>query len=191
MGGPGFAAELRATSLLQEVVVRAVFTVVNQAFDLLFRIALVFARALMVAMVLLIGTNVFMRYVLNSGIVWSEEIANVMSVWFIFIALPLGVRKDLHISIHLFRNPKPWLDRGLNGLKSFAALLLGYVLLRYGWILIEFTNRSVMPATELPSSTLYAMLPVSAILLIYESVTDLIGFDTDRDADDQDDPLEY
>lgn len=151
---------------------------INRVFDIFFRIALVVAQTLVVLMVLLIGTNVFMRYVLNSGIVWSEEIALLMSVWFIFIAMPLGVRKNLHISIHLFRNPKPWLDRTLNTVKSLTALLVGYVLLRYGWILIQFTSRSIMPATELPSSLLYMILPVSAVLMIYESVTDLVGFDT-------------
>ncbi|MCG8478140.1 MAG: TRAP transporter small permease [Spirochaetales bacterium] len=162
---------------------RAVGSALVHLFDALFNLALVLAQALLVAMVLLIGTNVFMRYVLNSGIVWAEEISLVMAVWFIFIALPLGVRKDLHISIHLFRNPKAWLDRTLNYLKAIAALLVGYALLRYGWILIQFTSRSIMPATELPSSILYLILPFSAVLLIYEAVTDLVGFDTDAAGD--------
>ena len=158
---------------------RVVGSALVHLFDAIFRIALMLAQALLVAMVLLIGTNVFMRYVLNSGIFWAEEISLVMAVWFIFIAMPLGVRKDLHISIHLFRNPKPWLDRTLNSLKAIAALLVGYAFLRYGWILIQFTSRSIMPATELPSSILYLIVPFSALLMIYEAVTDLVGFDTD------------
>ncbi len=151
----------------------------NKIFDLLFRFALVVAQVLLVGMVLLIAANVFMRYVLNSGIFWAEEISLVMAVWFIFIALPLGVRKGLHISIHLFRDPPKWFDRTLNIIKSLTELTLGYVLLRYGSILIQFTSRSIMPATELPSSTLYLILPFSAVLLLYEAVTDLIGYDTD------------
>lgn len=169
----------------------AVGRAVQAAFDGVQRVTLIMAQMLLVGMVLLIGANVFMRYVLNSGIVWSEEIALVMSVWFIFIALPLGIRKDLHISIHLFRNPPQWLDRALTILKALSGLLLGYVLLRYGWILVQFTSRSVMPATELPSSVLYAVLPVSAVLVIYEAGTDLLGIDTaahdsDIDSDDND-----
>ncbi len=158
---------------------RAVGLALVHLFDTFFTVALALAQALLVAMVLLIGTNVFMRYVLNSGIFWAEEISLVMAVWFIFIAMPLGVRKDLHISIHLFRSPKPWLDRTLNNLKAVAALVVGYALLRYGWILIQFTSRSIMPATEFPSSILYLILPFSAVLMIYEAITDLVGFDTD------------
>jgi len=156
-------------------------------FDWFFQITIVLAQVLLVGMVLLIGTNVFMRYVLNSGITWAEEISLVMAVWFIFIAMPLGVRKNLHISIHLFRNPAAWLDKLLNRMKALSVILIGWVFLRYGLILVQFTSRSIMPATELPSSTLYLILPFSAILMLYEGVTDLIGFDTDR-ADRADNP---
>ena len=153
--------------------------VFTRIFDRIFYLALIVAQVLLVLMVLLIGANVFMRYVLNSGIFWAEEISLVMAVWFIFIAMPLGIRKDLHISIHLFRNPPPWFDRLLQVLKSVTELLLGYVLLRYGWILIQFTSRSIMPATELPSATLYLILPFSAVLVLYEAGTDLLGVNTD------------
>ena len=149
-----------------------------KVFDALFRVAIIAAEALLVGMVLLISANVFMRYVLNSGIFWAEEISLVMAVWFIFIAMPLGVRKNLHISIHLFRNPPVWLDRVLDSLKAISVILVGYVLLRYGAILVQFTSRSIMPATELPSSTLYLILPFAAVLMLYEGITDLLGFDT-------------
>ena len=156
-----------------------VIRAVNACFDAIYRAAMALAQALLVAMVLLIGANVFMRYVLNSGIFWNEEIALVMAVWFIFIAMPMGVRKNLHISIHLFRNPAPWLDRSLDILKALAALLVGYVLVRYGWTLVQFTSRSIMPATELPSSVLYVILLLSGVLMIYEALTDLVGFETE------------
>lgn len=153
---------------------------VDGFFDAIFRIALIAAQVLLVGMVILIAANVFMRYVLNSGIFWAEEISLVMAVWFIFIAMPLGVRKGLHISIHLFRNPPEWLDRIFRILTSLVEIFVGYVILRYGWILVQFTSRSIMPATELPSSTLYLILPVSGVLMLYEAITDLVGHDTDR-----------
>lgn len=159
----------------------AVAKALNSVFDAIFRIALITAQILLVGMVLLIFANVFMRYVLNSGIFWAEEISLVLAVWFIFIAMPLGVRKGLHISIHLFRDPPEWLDRTLNILKSVVEVFVGYVILRYGWILIQFTSRSIMPATELPSATLYLILPISGVLMLYEAITDLIGYNTDNE----------
>jgi TRAP-type C4-dicarboxylate transport system permease small subunit len=141
------------------------------------------SQLLLIGMGLLIFANVFMRYVLNSGIFWAEEVSLVMAVWFIFIGLALGIRKNLHISIHILRNPPEWLDRGLYIVRDLAAILLGYVILRCGWVLIQFTSTSIMPATELPSSVLYAILPLSAILILYEAGTDLIGISTDEEGE--------
>jgi TRAP-type C4-dicarboxylate transport system permease small subunit len=163
---------------------------VIQFFDRLFALAVILAQILLVGMVLLISANVFMRYVLNSGIFWAEEISLVMAVWFSFIAMALGVRKNLHISIHLFRNPPGWLDKVFNVLTAVAELLLGYVLLRYGVILVQFTSRSIMPATELPSSVLYLILPFSAVLILYEAVTDLFGYDNEAGTSDSDSVFE-
>ncbi len=161
---------------------KAIGRLLIRFFDRLFALALILAQILLVGMVVLITANVVMRYVFNSGIFWAEEVSLVMAVWFSFIAMALGVRKNLHISIHLFRDPPVWLDKALTILKGIAELLVGYVLLRYGAILVQFTSRSIMPATELPSSVLYVILPFAAVLIIYEAVTDLLGHDTDASA---------
>lgn len=159
-----------------------VFRWIVKFFDAIFVIAIIIAQTLLVLMTLLIGTNVFMRYVLNSGIHWAEEISLVMAVTFVFISMALGVRKKLHISLHLWRRRIPKLDMVLEKLADLVVLFIGVVMLIYGRILIQFTMRSIMPATELPSALLYMVLPLSAVLMIYESITDLIGFDTDANA---------
>ena len=151
-------------------------------FDAIFLVAIILAQILLVLMTLLIGTNVFMRYVLNSGIHWAEEISLVMAVTFVFISMALGVRKKLHISLHLWRRPIPRLDMVLDKLADVVVLFIGVVMLVYGRILIQFTLRSIMPATELPSALLYMVLPLAALLMIYEAITDLVGFDTDANA---------
>lgn len=151
-------------------------------FDGLFVLSILIAQILLVAMTLLIGTNVFMRYVLNSGIHWAEEISLVMAVTFVFIAMALGVRKKLHISLHLWRRPIAKLDFFLEKLSAVVVLFIGVVMLLYGRILIGFTMQSIMPATQLPSALLYMVLPLSAVLMIYEAITDIVGFDTDANA---------
>lgn len=155
---------------------------IARLFDALFFLSIILAQLLLIGMTLLIGTNVFMRYVLNSGIHWAEEISLVMAVTFVFIAMALGVRKKLHISLHLWRRPIPKLDYVLEKLADLVVLFIGLVMLIYGRILIQFTMQSIMPATKLPSAVLYMVLPLAAVLMIYEAITDLIGYDTDTKA---------
>jgi TRAP-type C4-dicarboxylate transport system permease small subunit len=138
------------------------------------------AKLMMVAMVLIIFSNVVLRYVFNSGLMWSEEVALLLAVWFIFIAMSLGVKQNLHINITLFpesRQPR-WLRKALGVLKSAAVLVVAITMLVHGWKLVGFTMQSIMPATQWPAGLLYAILPVSAVIMIYESLMDILGVDT-------------
>jgi TRAP-type C4-dicarboxylate transport system permease small subunit len=67
--------------------------------DNVFNLALVLAMVLLVAMVIIVFMNVVLRYGFNSGIRWSEEVSLVIVIWFTFIAMALGVKENLHISI--------------------------------------------------------------------------------------------
>ncbi len=154
----------------------------------LLHIALVFlAKIMMAAMVLIIFANVVLRYGFNSGLMWSEEVALLLAVWFIFIAMALGVKENLHINITLIpaaRMPKQ-AARILDILKSLVILAVAAVMLLHGWKLVGFTMRSIMPATQWPAGLLYAILPVSAVVMIYEALTDLLGIDTNDAAVDR------
>ncbi|TFG85003.1 MAG: TRAP transporter small permease [Spirochaetales bacterium] len=154
----------------------------------LVHISLVYvAKFMMIAMVLIIFANVVLRYVFNSGLMWSEEVALLLAVWFIFIAMSLGVKQGLHINIMLLpeaRQPR-WLKKTLGVLKSLATLTVALTMLVHGWKLVGFTMQSIMPATQWPAGLLYAILPVSAVIMIYESLMDILGLDTrDQAVDD-------
>ena len=137
-----------------------------------------FAKLLLPAMVVLIFANVFMRYVLNSGIPWSEEVSIVIVVWFTFISLALGVKHRLHISLCLLPDRiSPRTDFVLAKITDLATLFVGFIMVRYGWILVQFTSRSILPATEFPASVMYFPLVLSGILVTYEGFMNLLGLD--------------
>jgi TRAP-type C4-dicarboxylate transport system permease small subunit len=154
----------------------------------LVHIALVYlAKLMMIAMVLIIFANVVLRYVFNSGLMWSEEVALLLAVWFIFIAMSLGVKQGLHINITLIPESKQSfaVKRVLALFKSLATLVIALAMLIHGWKLVGFTMQSIMPATQWPAGLLYAILPLSAIIMIYESIMDIFGVDTkDKAVDD-------
>ena len=62
--------------------------------------------------------------------------------------------------------------------------MLGVVFFIYGNRLIAVAMRSIMPASGLPSGYLYMVLPLAAVLLVYEGATDLIGYETDAEDED-------
>ena len=171
-------------------VLRSVGRVIVRFFDIVYKISGILARVLLVAMVIIIAVNVFMRYVLNSGLRWGEEIALVLVGWFVFLAIPMGVRKRLHISLHLWRRQIPVLDTVLRRIAALGILGVGVVLLIYGNQLTAVAMRSIMPASKLPSGILYMILPLASVLMIYEAITDLVGYETDSEAPETDVEIE-
>ncbi|HUH58942.1 MAG TPA: TRAP transporter small permease [Candidimonas sp.] len=50
-------------------------------------------------MSILIGTQVFMRYVLNDSLAWSEELARYCFIWATYIGVACGVKRNAHICV--------------------------------------------------------------------------------------------
>jgi TRAP-type C4-dicarboxylate transport system permease small subunit len=64
---------------------------------------------LMALMITVVSVQVFLRYALNAGLGWADEVSRLAFVWSVFLAIPLGIREGLHIGIQLFtaRLPVP------------------------------------------------------------------------------------
>lgn len=136
------------------------------------------------AMAGIVSWQVFSRYVLNSTPSWSEEVTLLLMVWVGFIGIAIGFRERLHISIEFVVTRFPetlqrWVGRGTWAL----TLLFGLYLVVQGWEFTVLTFRSTLPATQLPSSVLYAIMPVSGAMICVYAVLNLIGFDTGKHDD--------
>lgn len=66
--------------------------------SLIARLALLLACAGLILMTVFISAQVFMRYVMNSSIVWSEPAAVILMGWFIFLGASVGIREGYHLS---------------------------------------------------------------------------------------------
>ena len=142
------------------------------------RAFVVLALTLLVLMTIIISVNVFMRYVLNSGLYWAEEVVKLALAWFTFISMAVGVKEGLHISLQLLPRMQNTVDRVLTLLKDLLILGIGLIMIIIGARLIGFTSSSIMPATAWPSSTLYFILPFAGLLVSLEALLDLFNADT-------------
>lgn len=153
-----------------------------------FHIVLVeLAKLMIIGMVLIVFFNVILRYVFNSGIIWSEEVSLLLCVWFIFISFGLGVKQRLHITINLLSKGKisPKLDGMLDFMAELVVIFIGMIMIIYGTRLVQFTMRSIMPATRWPAGILYLVVPFSGLTMVLEAILHLLRWDTyDQKIDD-------
>ncbi|MCX5883159.1 MAG: TRAP transporter small permease [Deltaproteobacteria bacterium] len=66
-----------------------------------------FAIVLIIAMVLIVFTQVMTRKLFNFVFFWSEEVTLLCLTWFSFIGIAIGFREKLHIGMDVVENLVP------------------------------------------------------------------------------------
>lgn len=158
-----------------------ILSTITLVFDIVYRILLEYSKLVLLVIVFIVSAQVFSRKVLNSSIRWSEEVALLLMVWMAFISMAIGVEKHLHIAITMFydRFPKV-LQLVLAKINLFLTGAFGVILIVYGSRLIKSTSTSTLPATQWPACTLYLMMPVGGVFIVYFTLLELLHLDKYR-----------
>jgi TRAP-type C4-dicarboxylate transport system permease small subunit len=129
---------------------------------------LVFASlTALLAMIVIIIYQVFSRQVFNSTPSWAEELSMLLFVWTSFLGVAYGFKAKLHIGVSFLVDlfPKK-LQEACDFFAKILIVLFAIVLIFYGWKFTVLMGGSTMAGTGLPSSALYACLPVSGLFIL-------------------------
>ena len=126
--------------------------------------------SLLAFMTLLTFTQVVLRYVFNSGWVWSLEATTYAFAAMISIGMAYGVRTRSHIAVDLFINRLPYKTGRIVVLLALVLCLIYAGLMAYGSF--TFVNRLYLlghMARDIPLAkwALTAILPFGFCLLAY------------------------
>jgi TRAP-type C4-dicarboxylate transport system permease small subunit len=125
-------------------------------------------------MVVLVFTNVVLRYGFNSGITLSDELSRFMFVWLIFIGAFLTMRDNAHLGVNGAVRRLP--PRGRAAIKIFgdALTLACCLLLAYGTTIHILDNMdNFSPVGGIPLGVVYLSCLVSCLgisLLLLQSI---------------------
>ncbi len=134
----------------------------------------VIALMLFAAIFVVVLLQVFFRYVLNSPLIWTEELARYLFVWLCFVGWVIAGRGGHHIAIGLLRDRLPPVPRRL----LLALIECGNLVLAafLGWNghLLVIRNLSVGTVTLFfPFAVVYAVVPVASLLIALSSLRSL------------------
>lgn len=144
-------------------------------------ISAILASTFLAFQLLIISVNVILRFGFNSGLSWMEEISkDVLMTAFTFLSMAIGVKLDLHIHVNLFPKKTPqWMNTALFKLKHLVLVGVGFVLTYYGTLLIFGIKARIASLPILPAYLQFIMMPLAGILIVYDSIMNLFGFETD------------
>lgn len=129
----------------------------------------VLGLTLLVLLVML--AQVFFRYVLNSSLQWSEELAVWGMVWMVFVGSVLLVRRSEHISITTLVRYAPATVRPFLVIFNKAAALVFLVIVGYyGIEVFGGTFHARSPSIGLSTRWIKLAIPVGAVLMAVVAV---------------------
>ena len=154
---------------------------VRDIFNRIHFVSAILASIFLASQLVIISTNVIMRFFFASGISWMEEISsNVLMTAFTFLSMAIGVKLDLHINVNLFPKGTPqWVTTVLLKLKHLVLSVFGFVLLYYGILLIMGIKGSIASIPKLPAYLQFIMIPLGGFLILFDSIMSLFGMEKD------------
>ena len=145
--------------------------ILRKACRFLFKALEWFAMICMVILTVIVFTDVVLRYIFKQGFSWTQEVATLMLVWFSLIGMAIGVLERIHISIEMFTAKLP--EKAIQVLECIDHILIavfGGAMVYYGLLIMNMTKLSTLPATKMPSSVLYVILPLSGLLVLINAI---------------------
>lgn len=147
------------------------------SFDLVDRIIRFISNAVLAAVIVLgfamLGittAHVFFRYVMNDSLTWSEELLQILLVWFCLLSASfISVRRE-HVAIVIFKQLLP--GKGEKAADFFVSLLMFAVSVAMCYIGYRFTAFAGLrksPALRVPLFYTYSSIFISfGVMALYE-----------------------
>ncbi len=108
---------------------------------------------LLIAMTLIMGIQIFSRYVLGSSLSWSEEITRYLFIWSAFMSVSLCTRKCISIKIDQFIKIFPKRGEAFFKLLNITVSIVLFVYLipySYQYLVATIESGQVSPACGIP-----------------------------------------
>jgi len=134
------------------------------------------AALLLAVIVTLIAVQVFMRYVMQNSLSWSEELTLWLFVWFIWLATSYAFKRRAHVRVAVL--DQVFSPKGQLILNVFNQLLIvGFlVVLVYQCLILmnmPFVAKQRSVVLGMPIQYFYASAPIGAALSLFRLVQNL------------------
>ena len=150
---------------------------ISKVMNAVYKVFCLYSQVVLLAIVGIVTMQVALRW-LKMSTPWAEEVALFLMVWMAFISFAIGVTENLHISIVMLFDRLPKVVQKLLTIAiDVIILIVGVFFVYYGWKLVGMTMKSTLPATKWPKGTMYMMIPVSGVFVVYTSVLRLLKLD--------------
>jgi TRAP-type C4-dicarboxylate transport system permease small subunit len=115
--------------------------------------------------------QVVFRYVLNSPLVWTEELARILYIWACYLGAPVATRRGNHVTITFVLERMPRAAGRVVGFGIQAISVVFFLVLALLGTSLMARSHTVEAITlPIPWSLIYLAVPVSGVLMILQTI---------------------
>ena len=119
----------------------------------------------LVLMAIIVGWQVFGRFVLQSSPSWTEQASLVLMIWYVMFVTAAGVYEEFHIRITLLEERLGERAVAVRRMVALVIFLLGVLLCIFGAQLCLAVRGNVIASLGISRSVAYFPMPVSGLLM--------------------------
>lgn len=148
--------------------------------DGLAKLALWAAGTALVLMTVIVGAQVFSRYVLNFSLTFAEPMAIQLMGWFIFLGAAVGVRENFHLGLDLLRYfAPPRVNFILDRISMVLIAIFGLYISWNGLQLAMRTWDTYIPGLGITGASDFFPLTFSGLLFTLFAIERFLGLKVD------------
>jgi len=124
--------------------------------------------ALMVLLAVVVFIQVFNRFVLQTPLAWSEDLAMLLYQWVVFVGAALGVKRARHFGIELVvrQFPERWRHR-IEWVTPLVLLVVASVMVVQGFALLQINMNRTYSTMNLSYIWAFLPIPLGGLLIIF------------------------
>jgi len=126
---------------------------------------------LLIAITVVIGLQVFFRFIMSSSLSWSEEVSRYIFLWITFLGSEIALRKKEHISLDFLFNSFTGVKKLFVNLFVDTVIILFCILLfKSGLELTLSATSKVSPSLGIHLNWVYMIIPITLFLMIINTI---------------------
>lgn len=137
-----------------------------------------FLSLIMAVMVLNVLWQVFTRFAMNNPSSFTEELARYLMIWVGVLGAAYISGKNMHVAIDVLSNKMSEKNQQkLNVIVHSIVIIFSLLVLVIGGLRLVYITAVLhqnSPALHIPLAVVYAVIPLSGLLIIYYKINDII-----------------
>lgn len=144
-----------------------VVTTLQRISDVITKILKIVMIIIFAYMVIILGAEVILRYIVKHSILWANESARYLMIWMVFIGAVEIMLNDEHIKVTVVEDlMKGTAKKVLRIIQDVVGLVMSVLLAIYSFPQVTLASKAVSSNMNINMGIVYGIFPVVTILMI-------------------------